>query len=216
MNKVRRKASDPAQRLPGGSASASAASQDRDPSSALRILGDDHVPAQGAANGANHADESPMPMASRASTDLVRQERDLQRLRAAIEVTADAIFLIDPASMAIVCVNAAACELSGYLRAELLSISPGTLFSSPRETLQAAWQALIDGDQASPAFEALHRRADGAHLAVQVRRHAVRVEMAWLIVHVARDITMSSRVEQALQLVGIAGFLPILRTGSVR
>ena len=139
-------------------------------------------------------------MASRASTGLARQERDLQRLRAAIEVTADAIFLIDPDSMMIVWVNAAACELSGYVRAELLSISPETLFSSPRETLQAAWQALIDGDQASAAFEALHRRADGAHVSVQVRRHAVRVDNAWLIVHVARDITIPSRVERALQL----------------
>jgi diguanylate cyclase (GGDEF)-like protein/PAS domain S-box-containing protein len=133
-------------------------------------------------------------------TDVARLDRDLQQLRAAAEVTSDAIFLIDAASMAVVCVNQAACELSGYARAELLSIAPESLFSSSREALETAWRALIEGDESSATFEASHRRADGVWLSVEMRRRAVLVEDAWLIVNVLRDITVRRQVERALQL----------------
>ena len=134
------------------------------------------------------------------AADLASLDRDIQQLRAAVEVTADAIFLIDAARMALVDVNAAACELSGYSRAELLAIAPETLFSNTRESLEASWRALAEGDESGANVESSHRRADGVSLSVLIRRRAVRINDAWLIIKVVRDITARRRAERALQL----------------
>ena len=49
---------------------------------------------------------------------------ELERFRGAMDATADAIFLIDPGSMAIVDVSEGACRMLGYRREALLRIDP--------------------------------------------------------------------------------------------
>lgn len=139
-------------------------------------------------------------MESGGLTYLAPHEQDVLLLRAALEFSADAVLLIDADSMRVVCVNAAACELSGYARSELLAMAPATLLSATSDVLAAEWRALIEGPHERAAFETSHRRADGVVLSVEVRRQAVFIENAWLILQVMRDITGPKHIERALHL----------------
>ncbi|WP_428421790.1 EAL domain-containing protein [Methylibium sp.] len=132
-------------------------------------------------------------------TERRRRDQGLRRFGAAMEATADAIFLIDVSRMALVDVNGAACQMYGHSRADLLAIAPETLFSTTRHELETSWQALIAGDVSGDTFETRLQRADGTRVPVEVRRRAVRVGSAWLIAKVARDITTRKDVERALQ-----------------
>jgi len=131
--------------------------------------------------------------------ELSRRDQDLQRFRAAMEASADAIFLIDAGRMALVDVNEAACRISGRSRAEVLETVPESLFSTSRQELERAWRALIAGDLSGGTFETRHRCADGSGVDVEMRCRAVRIADVWLIVKVARDITARKRVELGMQ-----------------
>ena len=100
------------------------------------------------------------------------QDQDLRRFRAAMDAIADAIYLIDVESMALIDANTAACEMSGRSRADLLSMAPETLFSCTRRTLHEAWHAMIADGGRGDAFESRQARADGSWMTVEVRRHA--------------------------------------------
>ena len=69
--------------------------------------------------------------------------RDLPRLRAALDASGDAIFIIDVASMQFVDVNAAATYMFGYSREELFAIGPADLSRQSRERLSAKYNDLI-------------------------------------------------------------------------
>jgi len=56
---------------------------------------------------------------------------ELQRFRSAVDSTADAIFLIDSASMEIVDVNDGACRMLHYTHAEMLALAPSTIGLKP-------------------------------------------------------------------------------------
>ncbi|WP_229458339.1 response regulator [Massilia glaciei] len=60
---------------------------------------------------------------------------ELQRFRSAMDATADAIFLIDAGSKALLDVSDGACRMLGYLRAELLGADPG----APARASRPGW-----------------------------------------------------------------------------
>ena len=128
-----------------------------------------------------------------------RNERDLQRFRVAVQATSDAILIGDVETMTIVDVNDAACALFGGSRKALLNRVPEQLFAMSRVELAASWQALVAHAPTDETSESRHTVADGRALALEVRRRAVHVGDAWLVVTVMRDITARRDVERALQ-----------------
>ena len=124
---------------------------------------------------------------------------ELERFRGAMDATADAIFLIDTRSMAIVDVSDGACRMLGYRRDELLRIGPVRLglakpgqlerHARPRSPLRE--HEVVETDLL---------RADGVG--------AVPVEISWqlqaspgsaMLIAVARDISERQQAQQRLK-----------------
>ena len=131
-------------------------------------------------------------------TERKRRDLDLQRFRAAMDATADAIYLTDRAGTRFLDVNDGACRLLGYTRDELLATPPGSVFSIAHGYRQAADDALLGGATDVQEVEALHKRKDGTYVPVEVHRRAHRAGDDWIIVGVARDITARIESEHAI------------------
>jgi diguanylate cyclase (GGDEF)-like protein/PAS domain S-box-containing protein len=129
-------------------------------------------------------------------TARIRLDEDLRRFRAAMDATADAIFLIDRANQCYVDVNATACRMLGYERDEFLraNIGPG---NSPTR-LHDLYSKLLAGDQTGAMAELLVQRKDGSSVSVEVQRRTLRSGSTWILVAVARDISERKEAEQRL------------------
>ncbi|UGQ45789.1 EAL domain-containing protein [Massilia endophytica] len=128
---------------------------------------------------------------------------ELQRFRSAMDATADAIFLFDSSSLAIVDVNDGACRMLGYRRSELLGAQPEALGLGSGEALQryAGAHRHEEHKARSPELvEAELRRRDES---------LVPVELYWqmqqdgdaarpTLICVARDITERRVAEEQL------------------
>jgi DNA-binding response OmpR family regulator len=83
------------------------------------------------------------------STILERQVQartaELQRFRAAMDATGDAIMLLNRATMRFVEVNATACSMLGYTREELFQLGPLQITVDSAEPLEGAFDAIIAG-----------------------------------------------------------------------
>ncbi|MES3022661.1 MAG: EAL domain-containing protein [Pseudomonadota bacterium] len=123
---------------------------------------------------------------------------DLQRFRTAMDATADAIMLVDRASMLLVEVNATACRLLGYTREELLRLGPADLGAGAPAQLADAYDELIEGKTSSALWPVELRRKDGSVLKGEVHRQALRSGNDWIIVAVVRDVTERQATEQRL------------------
>ena len=132
-------------------------------------------------------------------TERKRHEAELRRFRAAMDAVADAIYLIDRASMRFIDVNAAACRGHWRTRDELLSLGPDGLLSIPREELERAYDAVIAGDASAKRYELLRPGVDGGPMWLEVQRSAQRSERGWMIVVVIRDVTQRKRLEEAMR-----------------
>src|SRR6188768_4044993 len=71
---------------------------------------------------------------------------DLQRFRSAMDVTADAILLMNRTTMRFVEVNATACSMLGYAREEFLQLSPTALGIGSADELEKLYDSIIAGD----------------------------------------------------------------------
>ncbi len=128
-------------------------------------------------------------------TDQRRGKEALLRFAAAMDATADAIFLVDRSSMRFVHVNEAACRMQSQTRAELLASAPEDVSETPRAELERIYDSLIaEGADAKPV-EVLRRRKDGSMAWVEVRRHAQRSGERWTMVTLVRDITARKEAE---------------------
>ncbi|MEO6154607.1 MAG: diguanylate cyclase, partial [Thermomonas sp.] len=122
---------------------------------------------------------------------------DLQRFSVAMDATADAVKLIDRSSMRYIYANTAACQILGYTRAEMLSMSPTEVVEE--DGLEASFDAIIAGNDSHLPRELTWRRKDGSEVCVEVNRQAVQTGGDWTIVSVARDITERKQTEARLQ-----------------
>jgi diguanylate cyclase (GGDEF)-like protein/PAS domain S-box-containing protein len=123
---------------------------------------------------------------------------ELARFRGAMDATADAIFLIDAASMAMVDMNDGACRMLGFSRDALLRIDPVALGLATREQLDR----LLQGDGAPREHDVVETellRAGG--------QGAVPVEIGWqmlkdgddrMLIAVARDISERLQAQQRM------------------
>jgi diguanylate cyclase (GGDEF)-like protein/PAS domain S-box-containing protein len=131
-------------------------------------------------------------------TEVRTRTADLQRFRSAMDVTDEAILLVSRATMGFVEANAAASQMLGYSREELLLLGPTDLATTPHEHLQSLYDAIIAGQGRTDSIESAYRK-DGSVFPAEVHRHAQREGEDWIIVEVTRDITERMEAERRLQ-----------------
>jgi len=125
---------------------------------------------------------------------------ELQRFRSAMDVTDDGIFMVNRTSMQFAEVNAAACAMLGFTRAELLQLGPVQLAEVTRERLASVYDGVIAGNPAAGPSKIHLRRKDGSRFVAEVRLYAIRQEADWIVVGVGRDITeQTEREDQSLR-----------------
>ena len=126
----------------------------------------------------------------------------LQRFKTAMDVTADAIFVVDVESGAFVEVNATASTMFGYAREEFLGLGSLRLEATTEVELERLRDAILGGPFCSSLSEAKIRRKDGIQLPVEIHRQAPLVGEDPVTVGVVRDIT--ERQEAHLRLYQMA------------
>ena len=125
---------------------------------------------------------------------------ELHRFRAAMEISGDAILLVDRATLRYIDVNRTLCELVGYSKAELLAMAPMDLFSAAQETLEQDYDAIIaDNESSKGRVKGEYRHKNGTVIPIETRRRALRTEDGWIIVCTARDVTERLAAERRLQ-----------------
>ena len=129
-----------------------------------------------------------------------RAEEAQRRFRAAIDVSADLVLLIDPRSMLCVDANETACRALGYGREELLATGAHDIFGASPKELVRYCERLLAGELSPVTTQDSYRRKDGSQLAVESTCCAVPSATGHVIVTVARDITERKRNEQLVQL----------------
>src|ERR1039458_7547335 len=132
-------------------------------------------------------------------TEQVRRIEDLRRLRAALDATADAIYLVDRTSMRFIYVNTAACRMQNCMREELLALGPDGVLSMSREELERTYDSIIAGGRGAEPIEMQRQRKDGSQVWVELVSRAQRSSDGWMIITVVRDITEHKRAESALR-----------------
>jgi diguanylate cyclase (GGDEF)-like protein/PAS domain S-box-containing protein len=133
-------------------------------------------------------------------TDSIKAEQVLERFRAALDATADAIYLIDRASMRFVDMNESACSVLGYTHEELLGMGPHQIrpgFS--REELIQQFDALLASPARAGHIETSHQRKDGSTFPVEIMLRGFTTGGHSMLVAVARDISARKRTEEALR-----------------
>ena len=128
-----------------------------------------------------------------------QREEELRRFRAAMDVSEDMIWLIDPARIKTIDVNNTACRKLGYSREELLAMGPQDIISVSREELSETYSRLIEGGGGDTALEGWYRRKDGSRFPVEAFRHALPSEGSHVIVAVVRDVTERRAAEEELR-----------------
>jgi len=133
------------------------------------------------------------------SRDITRQRRDeeeLRRFRAAMDMSLDAISLVDRTTMRFVDVNEAVCRDVGLTREELLRKGPHEVLNTSKESLERAYDELIASGGRGKSSENRYAFRGGREGWTELHRRALRIGDGWIIVSIARDITDRKLAEQ--------------------
>jgi diguanylate cyclase (GGDEF)-like protein/PAS domain S-box-containing protein len=125
-------------------------------------------------------------------------EDDLRRFRAAMNVSAEMIWLVDPVRMRALDVNDTVCRKLGYSREELLTKGVDEIIELSREDLAAMYRRLIESGEGD-MVESWYRRKDGTRFPVEAFRRAVPSGTGHVIITVVRDITERRAAEEDLR-----------------
>jgi diguanylate cyclase (GGDEF)-like protein/PAS domain S-box-containing protein len=128
-------------------------------------------------------------------TDQKRGEAARRRFAAAMDATADALFLVDRSSMRYIHVNEAACRMQAQTRDSLLASSPALVYDLSEKELAQTYDRLIESGVDSNPVEILRHRSDGSNVWLELRRHAQRSGDSWTIVSMIRDVTDRKEAE---------------------
>ncbi|MES2019617.1 MAG: EAL domain-containing protein [Pseudomonadota bacterium] len=112
---------------------------------------------------------------------------ELQRFRSAMDATADAIFLIDADSLALLDINDGACRMLGHERAALLAIAPAAL---GLEVASHVSEELSEGQLV---------RADLVPVPVDISWQLQKLDGKRVLIAVARDISERLLAAQRLR-----------------
>jgi diguanylate cyclase (GGDEF)-like protein/PAS domain S-box-containing protein len=97
----------------------------------------------------------------------------LQRFRTAMDVSDDAILLVDDASGHFVETNATASTMFGYSRQEFLGLGTLSLEATTQIELERLRDAIVGGAVSATLSKAKIRRKDGWHLPVEIHRETL-------------------------------------------
>jgi diguanylate cyclase (GGDEF)-like protein/PAS domain S-box-containing protein len=122
-------------------------------------------------------------------TDRKSSEAALRRFAAAMDATADALFLVDRSSMRYIHVNEAACRIQAQTRTGLLASSPAQVLGVSEKELAITYDRLIQSGVDARPVEILRHRSDGSTGCFELRRHAHPSGDSWTIVSIMRDVT---------------------------
>jgi PAS domain S-box-containing protein len=123
---------------------------------------------------------------------------ELSRLRAALDSTSDAIFLVKTATRLFVEVNATACNMLGYSRDELLLLGPIDLGFGTADKGALGYGTLADQQDANEVVETQLQCKDGSRLHVEIRRHKKNLGGDRILIDVVSDITHRKHTTEAL------------------
>jgi PAS domain S-box-containing protein len=138
--------------------------------------------------------------AERHDTGRRRAEEELWRFRAALDNSADAIFLIDREEMRFIDGNATACRSLGYDRESLLKLGPQDIKPEyDRDDLARVFDAVIGGDDSRSVLTTTHRRRDGTCVPVEVVLRSISSLDRQVMIASVRDITDRLAAEKALR-----------------
>lgn len=129
-------------------------------------------------------------------TERKRTEDSLRLFRTLIDQTNDAIEVVDPESFRFLDVNERACQIFGYSRQELLSMSVYDVDVNAREIKKKAKQNLEHSGVF--LFESVKRRKDGRLFPVELGLRSIELDRKYYVV-VVRDITQRKHAEEALR-----------------
>jgi PAS domain S-box-containing protein/diguanylate cyclase (GGDEF)-like protein len=128
-----------------------------------------------------------------------RAEEEANRLRAAMDVAVDAIFITDPRSMRLLYVNSTACQRLGYSREQLLQKPPFELVGKTREELRREHDEVIAAHGRGTRIETSYVRSDGGGGWTELHRRALSTDGGIVIVTIARDITERKRQQEKIE-----------------
>jgi diguanylate cyclase (GGDEF)-like protein/PAS domain S-box-containing protein len=131
-------------------------------------------------------------------TDQKRSEAALRRFAAAMDATADALFLVDRSSMRYIHVNEAACRIQAQTRAGLLASSPAQVLGVSEKELAEAYDRLIQSGVDARPVDVVRRRGDGSSVCFELRRHAHPSGDSWTVVSIMRDVTDRKETEKRI------------------
>jgi PAS domain S-box-containing protein len=126
-------------------------------------------------------------------------EENLRRFRLAMDSSADMIVLIDRARMRYIDVNATACRLLGYTRAEMLAMGPQDLLPISQRELERSYDALTADATLTGNVRSKYRRKDGSFLPFESTRQVLMSGDSRIVVAVSRDIRDRIAADAALR-----------------
>lgn len=129
-----------------------------------------------------------------------RTMESLRRFRSALDISADAIFLIDYQSMRFIDVNQEACESLGYSREELLSLGPHHIKPYySKESLKNLFRDLIEAREKNGVIQTVHEHKDGSHFPVEVFLRYYKGERREYLIASVRDMTQHREMQERLK-----------------
>jgi PAS domain S-box-containing protein len=111
---------------------------------------------------------------SRDATERIRHENELTKFLAAMDMSADSIYMVDRSTMRFINVNTTACEKMGYSREELLKMGPQDLLVTDSKELEQMYDEVIASGSAGIRTETFARYKDGRQSVAELHRRALR------------------------------------------
>jgi PAS domain S-box-containing protein len=135
-----------------------------------------------------------------AEAALRENEQRLRLFRTLVNLSSDAIFVVEPQSGQLLDVNERACQRLGYAREDLLKLRVHDIDISMRDPER--WEQHVGeiSQRREVLLESWQRRRDGGLVPVEISVHLVTVDTASYLIAVARDITERKRTEQLLEI----------------
>jgi diguanylate cyclase (GGDEF)-like protein/PAS domain S-box-containing protein len=124
---------------------------------------------------------------------------ELERFRRAMDATADGIFLIDAASLALVDVSDGACRMLGFSRDALLRIDPVALGLTTADQLQRHLDTNGAAHESDIAETELLRAGGEGAVPVEISWQWQEAGSSKLLIAVARDISERRHAQQRLK-----------------
>ncbi|MDQ7771982.1 MAG: PAS domain S-box protein [Elusimicrobiales bacterium] len=132
-------------------------------------------------------------------TEIRRTGRQLALFRNLMERSTDGFFIVDPATGAILDVNATACENLGYSKKRLLSMKVWDVWGEGEDPGSFEKFARKVREKGALLFESRDRRRDGSFFPVEVSVTAVSHEGREYFLAVVRDISERRKMEEAIR-----------------